>query len=420
MYAQQIELSRQISALMVAARREVDPQARLSLLDQVAGRQQDYADLLVQIRAANPQLSSFVTVDVVSLEEVYGLLGEDVTLVIYYAMENELAVWVVRDGALHLRRVDVSRERLSELVKAYRVMVQRLELLEDVKAASEELYGLLVAPVADLLEGSELVGVVPHRSLHYLSFACLYTGEEFLVERYPLFYVPSASVLPHTLVRGVGQPPPRQELKVLAVANPVVGDPAYELPFTEKEAQSLQRDFVNVTTLAGERATEKWVVEHISEFDVIHFAAHGYFNTVNPLFSALMLAADPEEQDDGILELHEVSGLRINASLVALSACQSGVGRLESADELVSMSRAFMYAGTRSILSTLWRVDDVSTSLLAKHFYRHYAGRVRLPGQTGPAGKAASLRYAQLQVMNDDRHYHPMYWAGMILTGDYR
>jgi CHAT domain-containing protein len=123
--------------------------------------------------------------------------------------------------------------------------------------------------------------------------------------------------------------------------------------------------------------------------------------------------------------MHEVSGLKINAGLVTLSACQSGVGRLESADELVSLSRAFLYAGTHSILSTLWRVDDISTSLLAKHFYRHYAGHVLGKDAEGPGGapgntKADSLRYAQLQVMNDTVHYHPMYWAGMILAGDYR
>ena len=420
LYAAQQNLAREIRSLMSAAGREEDSQAREALMARIEGLRKDYAELLIEIRAANPQLSSFVSVEVVPLDKLQALLAPKVSLVVYYMMQDELAIWVVQRGEFHLRRVEVDRERLSELVKAYRLMVQKRELLADVRVASKELYDLLIAPVEDLLAGSEVVGIVPHRALHYLSFASLYDGKEFLVERFPLFYVPSASVLPYTLAEEVVEPRARQELKVLAVADPAVGDPAYELPFSEKEVRSLARDFVNVTSLVGEKATESWLAEHISEFDVVHFAAHGYFDSVNPLFSALVLAPDAERHDDGILEMHEVSGLKINAGLVTLSACQSGLGRLEAADELVSLSRAFMYAGTRAILSTLWRVDDVSTSLLAKHFYRYYAGRAGTAQQGLLTGKAASLRYAQLQVMNDGDHYHPMYWAGMTLTGDYR
>jgi len=424
LYAQQQKLAREMRSLREAAGAETDAQARAALVSRVEELRKQYTELLLLIRAANPALSSFVTVEVVKPEDLARLIGPNEALVVYYVMEHETAIWVVRDGKLHLRRAKIERSHLSEDIRNYRVMVQGRELLEKVKAASADLYGKLVAPVADLLEGSRVVGIVPHRALHYLSFAGLYDGREFMVERYPLFYAPSASVLPLALKEPQAKEPGKT-LKVLAVGNPEVGDPAYALPFSEKEVASLSRDFVDVTSLVGERATETWVEQHISEFDVIHFATHGYFNSVNPLFSGLVLAPDEAAGTDGLLELHEVSGLPIKARLVTLSACQSGVGELKSADELVSLSRAFMYAGTRSILSTLWRVDDVSTALLAKHFYRRYAGHVRAgaderEGDAGRAGMAESLRYAQLQVMNDGRHYHPMYWAGMVLTGDYR
>ena len=87
-----------------------------------------------------------------------------------------------------------------------------------------------------------------------------------------------------------------------------------------------------------------------------------------------------------------------------------GPGELTSGDDLISLSRAFTYAGSRAIISTLWRVDDVATALVTKHFYREYVDH----------SAAYSLRAAQLQVMNDGRHYHPVYWAGVVLTGDYR
>jgi len=427
LYEQQRSLARRLQSMTAAVRQEKDPAAREDLSRQLEALRTEYADLLVEIRAANPQLFSFVSVDVASLKDLSAALDRGVSLLVYYVMKDEVAIWVVRDGNLTLRRVKADRDQLTEQVRDYRLMVQRRESLDRVRAASQQLEGLLIAPVQDLISGSPAVGIVPHRCLHYLSFASLHDGEAFLVERYPLFYSPSASVLARVLRRDTPVGPEdadgRRALRVLAVGNPATGDPAYALPFSEKEVQSLARDFVDVTLLVGEKATEQWVRDHIGDFDVIHLATHGYFDSVNPLFSALVLTPDAAGGDDGLLELHEVSGLRVNARLVTLSACQSALGELQSGDELVSMSRAFMYAGTGSIMSTLWRVDDVATALLAKHFYRDYAGRSIELFATQDAtlpGKAASLRRAQLRVMNDGRHYHPVYWAGMVLTGDYR
>jgi CHAT domain-containing protein len=342
-------------------------------------------------------------------------------------LPNEVAVWVIRDGKLTLRRVPADRNSLNAQIRDFRVMIQRRDLLADVQAAARQLDAVLVAPIADLIRDSAAVGIVPHRGLHYLSFAALYDGSGFLAERYPLFYAPSASVLVRNLQSGAARPQTaeaRRRLKVLAVGNPAVGSPAYDLPFSEKEVESLALQLVDMVTLrTGKEATEEWLKQHIGEFDVIHLAAHAHFDSVNPLFSSVLLAPSEPEGSDGVLELHEVSGLRINAQLVVLSACQSGVGDLRSGDELVSLSRAFLYAGTRSIVSTLWRVDDVATALICKHFYREYAGRqFAAPAAPEAAlpGRAAALCAAQLRVMNDGEHYHPVYWAGMVLTGDYR
>ena len=405
LYARQEELARQMRALQETEAREEDAQRRAELARELDGARRQYADVLVDIRIANPALSSFVSVAVVPAPELAESVPRDVALVVYYMLPRELAIWVIRNGRVEVRRVQVARDDLTERIRAYRLMVQERAAVDEVKAASRELNRLLVEPVADLIEGSAAACIVPHRGLHYLSFASLYDGEAFLVERCPLFYAPSASALRRALEAEA--PAAKDGLQVLAVGNPAVGDPAYDLPFSEREVASLQRDFVNVTALTGERATEDWVRENIGRFDVVHIGAHGQFDPVNPLFSSLMLAPS---KDDGLLQLHEVTGLRINARLVTLSACQSGVGDLRSGDELVSLARAFSYAGTRAVMSTLWRVDDVSTALVSKHFYRFYVNE----------GAAASLRRAQLQVMNDGRHYHPVYWAGVVLTGDYR
>jgi CHAT domain-containing protein len=362
--------------------------------------------VLLDIQVANPALSGFVTVEPVSAAELRQALPPDLTLLVYHLMADELEVWVWHNGQTAVRRVPVSRDELAQRIRQYRIAVQNRDLVDQVRRQSREIYGEVLEPVADLLPDGATIGIVPHGALHYLSFASLYDGQAFLVERHPIFYASSASVLRRTLA--AAPPADKADFKVLAVGNPAVGNPAYELPFTEQEVVSIERDFTQVTPVTGAQATKANLRKEAGDYDVIHIAAHGSLDPLRPLFSSLILA--PQPGDDGLLHLYEVTGLRLKAQLAALSACESGLGDLTSGDELVSLARAFNYAGARTILSTLWRVDDVATALVVKHFYRQYVDH----------GAANSLRLAQLQVMNDGLHYHPTYWAGVVVTGDYR
>ncbi|HSH70752.1 MAG TPA: CHAT domain-containing protein, partial [Deferrisomatales bacterium] len=114
------------------------------------------------------------------------------------------------------------------------------------------------------------------------------------------------------------------------------------------------------------------------------------------------------EDTDGDLRAAEVFGLEINADLVVLSACQTGVGKVTGGDDVIGLNRAFFYAGTHAIVSSLWRVSDVSTAVLMKQFYRQIGGS---------RGKAESLRAAMLHVKT--RYPHPGYWGAFTLSGDY-
>jgi CHAT domain-containing protein len=246
------------------------------------------------------------------------------------------------------------------------------------------------------------LGLIPHGALHYLSFATLSDERDYLVDRVPLFYLPSASVLRYTLQRRRAE----KNERVLAIGNPDLGDPFLDLPFAEQEVGSLRWSFPEVTLLTRERATESWVRQHIGEFGIIHLASHGEFDAVNPLFSAVKLAKDASE--DGNLQASEVFGLELRADLVVLSACQTGLGKVTQGDDVIGLNRAFLYAGTHTLLSSLWRVSDVATAQLAKTFYREYAVR----------DKAEALRRGMLHVKS--RFPHPGYWGGFVLTGDYR
>ncbi|MFH1350530.1 MAG: tetratricopeptide repeat protein [Pseudomonadota bacterium] len=374
------------------------------------GRLQDeYRDLMLEIQVKNPELASIISIAPLSLGDLQSLLDPGIALLAYYVVPDEILCWLVRPKSVQLFRIPMGRETLESAIAGYRRMIQNLEPLE---TRSRELYSLLFSQMMPALssepsnlsaegEGVRVLGIVPHGPLHYLSFATLQDGENYLADRFSLFYLPSGSVFRYTLQR-------RKELKnarVLAIGNPDLGNPAMNLPFAEHEVATIGWNFPDITVLTKEKATESWVAGHIQEFGIIHMASHGEFDPINPLFSAVKLVKDMEK--DGDLEASEVFGLRINADLVVLSACQTGLGRVTGGDDVIGMNRAFLYAGTHAIVSSLWRVSDISTAILVKQFYREYAR----------GNKSDSLRRAILHVKN--RYPHPGYWGAFLLVGDY-
>ena len=358
-----------------------------------------YRDLMLEIQLKNPDLASIISVDPLTLAQVQELLDPQTALLVYYLVPHEILCWFITRDGMELFRTPLGRETLARSVLDYRRTLQNLEPAE---AQSEELYTWLLAPVKERLKGMKAVGIVPHHILHHLSFATLFDGKEYLVDQVPLFALPGASVLGHTeKYRGM-----EKNIKVLAVGNPDLKNPALALPFAEKEVASIGWRFPNVTVLTGDKATEGWVVRNISDFGIIHLASHGDFDPVNPLFSSVKLASD--DSDDGDLRASEIFGLDIQAGLVMLSACQTGLGKITGGDDVIGMNRAFLYAGTNAIMSSLWRVSDISTALLVKQFYREFKSK----------GKAESLQRAMQHVKN--RFPHPGYWGAFVLVGDYR
>ncbi|HEY5523301.1 MAG TPA: CHAT domain-containing protein, partial [Desulfuromonadaceae bacterium] len=358
----------------------------------------DYQDLLIDIERKRPELLALVKVSPTTLDDIRTLLEPGVVLLSYYQLSDRLLCWKIDRDRATLVIQNIPEKVLSAKIASYRRMLQNLEPLEK---QSRELYDLLVTQPLANSGPLRAVGIIPHGSLHYLSFATLNDGRDYLVDRQKLFYLPAASVLKYTLARRHSE----KKLHILAIGNPDLGNSSLDLPFAEREAGTLRWNYPDVTTLTRERATESWVREHISEFGVIHIASHGEFDPVNPLFSAIRLTKDSKA--DGKLQAEEIFGLDIRADLIVLSACQTGLGDIRSGDDVVGMNRAFIFAGTHSLMSSLWRVSDVSTAILMKQFYRNYM----------TYGKAESLTRAMQHVKN--RYPHPGYWGAFVLTGDY-
>ncbi len=361
-----------------------------------------YQDLLIQAKEESPEISNFITVESITLKELDTLLEPDVALVEYLVTTNELVAWVIQKGGIDVVRTPVKESELDPLVKDYRKRMQQLAPLDE---QSVRLNDLLIQPLEKYIADKRVLGIIPQGVLHYVSFSSLKNTESYLVERHPLFYSPSASVLKFTFARKTAKNN-SAEVKVLALGNPDLGDFNYDLPLAEMEANAIKWNFPKIDVLTREKATESWLTENIGEYQIIHIASHGEFDPINPLFSSLKLTKDLAQ--DGNFEVNEVFALNINADIVTLSACQTGLGKITGGDELVGLNRAFIYAGTHSLLSSLWRVSDISTAILIKHFYRNYV----------VDNKGESLRKAQLLVKR--LYPHPSYWAGFNLTGDYR
>ncbi|MDH5298968.1 MAG: CHAT domain-containing protein, partial [Desulfobulbaceae bacterium] len=362
----------------------------------------DLDSAMVKIQLANPQLSSLVSVQTISLARLQELTEPGTAFLSYYFAKDELFCWLIKKESVRLQRLPLSKLALGEFILDYRRRTQNLEPVTEMAA---KLYQWLVAPLAADLAGEERLCIIPHGPLHYLSFATLFDGKDYLIDRYPLFYLPSGSVFEHTVARR--QPlADKSRLKVLAIGNPDLGDPLFALPFAEHEVGTIHWNFPEVTVLTGKYATEKWLVENIGRFNVIHLASHGEFDPVNPLASALKLAGQREY--DGDLRADEVLSLTINPDLVVLSACQTGLAKVTSGDDVIGLNRAFFYAGTHAMISSLWRVSDIATAVEVKHFYRMYPNN----------SKADSLRLAMLHVKN--RFPHPGYWGAFTLVGDYQ
>ena len=163
--------------------------------------------------------------------------------------------------------------------------------------------------------------------------------------------------------------------------------------------------------LVGSLATESSFKKLANGFDLIHLATHGYFNKMNPLLSGLQLESDASE--DGRLEVHEIMGLRLKAKLVTLSACDTAVGGgyfsdVPPGDDLVGLTRAFLSAGTPSVLASLWEINDKSAVSFMGKFYR----------QLRNSDKATALALAQRQTRLGSAYRHPYYWAAFVMVGE--
>jgi len=373
------------------ARVQLDEKADVSRNRDVASRAKK------QLGEQAPELASLVSVSHLTADEIRARIPTDETLVEYYRDGEDLFAFVVTTQDLRAVRLDGRNLEVDVLnFRAALMDVKSPAHLE----VSKRLYRRLVAPVEGLLTKPNLL-VVAHGALHYLPFNALHGDSGYLIERFRIRMLPSASVLKY-----LRPGRPGKAAGMLAFGNPDLGDPRLDLRHAQAEAVAVSGAIPKSRALVRGQATETALKRFGQGFAYIHIASHGEFDPDQPLRSALRLAKDAE--NDGALTIGELYSLRLDADLVTLSACETGLGKISNGDDVVGLTRGFLYAGSGSIVASLWKVDDLATADLMTRFYGHLAR----------GDRREALRAAQLETRG--KYPHPFYWAAFQLTGNAR
>lgn len=352
-------------------------------------------------KEAAPQMEVYglASPSTVRAKEALRLTREGYSIVEYFLSKLGVYIFVLDAERLQVRHVSVPEGRLYHLIEALRqgMTVRGTEVMS-FRRAAQELYQLLIEPIREVLTTAR-VYVVPHGWLHYMPFQALMRGESYLVQDYAITYVPSVTVLTLLQGRGAASTPKR----VLVLADPDLGNEKQRLPFAAEEARAVSQLYEDALVFLGGEATNERLMQHGGDADVIHIAAHAAFDPVRPLESSIHLAG--RENQDGRVTARDFYRMTLRASLVVLSGCQTALAQVVKGDELMGLVRGVLYSGTRSIVATLWRVEDEASAFLMEAFHRHL--------KTLP--KDLALQRAQLTTM---RIYGaPRQWAGFVLIG---
>ena len=345
--------------------------------------------------------TAVATLDAAALQ---AMLKPDEVVVAFHTLPDRLLAWVLsREGVREVGYpVALPRADLARLVDAYRDALIRVS--PNAPEVGGKIGQLLLAPLG-LPAGKRLV-IVPHGPLHYLPFQALRLDGQYLIERNPISIAPSISIAAR-----LAQRTPTASPQLLAFGNPTINpEVADPLPGAEKEVHELAQRFPGARLFFRDEASKENFASNAPASRLVHIAAHAMADTLDPLHSKVLLA--DKDGKPNYLEAKDVLGMRLdNVAMIALSACESGLGRVENGDEVLGFTRSFLSAGTSTLLASLWPVSDAATEKLMTTLYTDLAKGIEVQD---------AMRDAQRAVMADPATAHPFYWAPFNLIGNWR
>jgi CHAT domain-containing protein/tetratricopeptide (TPR) repeat protein len=384
-----------------------------SLAGRISRARNDYEALLDRGATRDAAGAALLGGSRVTGRAVRAALRPDEVLLEYFISADRSMVFAATQDSVLALPVSMDREEIGSRVRIARELLgQRDSPPGAAHAVLGALYGALIAPArrAGLLDRNTRLIIVPHGALAYLPFAALRNASDgrYLVEDFTPVYAPSAASFAASRL----SPPAASEAHGAAVA---LAPFPNALPATANEARLAGRGAGDGTVLTGAAASEAALRRALETASLVHVATHAEMNAQNPMFSQIALArgSSGDRADDGRLEVHEVLGMHIRSSLVFLSGCETGLGPSSSTtfrpgEDFTTLAQAFLYAGARGVVATLWRIEDGAGAAFAGRFYDG------LRSMSAPD----ALATAQRALLRDRRYAAPYDWAAYTITGD--
>lgn len=407
----------------------------LDALHEVRSRQ---AELTARQVRDVPRIAALQAAEPLDLNAARAALDSGTVLLAFAVGEEKTLLFAVNSGAdarlgLAVFPLPVGRAALHRDIESFRSLI--LDTNSDpaeIRRRGESLYRALLGPAETLVHRARRLLISPDGPLHALPFAALVRQGKTLAERKPLHFAASATVY-SALRRPPASPPARRAAALAAFGAPIYPPPGAELladlrvrfaterglaleplPSSRQEVLALAALYPEAKTFLGADATEEKARAAAPEARIVHFAVHGLLDENMPLNSGLALTTPEhpvEGQENGLLQAWEIfESLRLDADLVTLSACDTALGKDAGGEGILGLTRAFQFAGARSVVASLWSVSDASTPELMRRLYTYLS-----------AGKSKdeALRRAQVDLLRsgDPELAHPYHWAAFQLYG---
>jgi CHAT domain-containing protein len=374
--------------------------------------------------------------DITPVDKVRKVIGNEANLLSYVLTQNKLFIFVVNRRHTEVITRDVDSLFYSRLLRFRQMLTSPPEKTTVREPFNEymdlayELYTVLLEPAVPYLKGNKIV-ISPDNILSYLPYETLVTSRfrsdellyrdaPFALKTYRFSYIYSVTLSSETLKRSrrlandlIAFAPSYDGMEIpdsLLMLYPNLRGRISELPYAVGEAQDAV-DRCGGRAFVNDAATEETYKEYAADFDIIHLAMHTLVDDERPSYSKMVFADNDAGPDDGFLNTYEVYGIPLDAMMVVLSSCNTGSGILMTGEGILSLARGFLFSGSRSVVMSMWEVEDYSGSAVVKSFYHNIKRGL---------SKSAALRNARLDFLRDayQARSHPYYWATLVVYGD--